>query len=860
MAFKKKNLQISVPGNPAELFRELTRRQLPDVLPVQKAMMERYAEEALEETDIALQLPTGSGKTLVGLLIAEWRRRKYQEKIIYLCPTKQLVNQVSEQASSKYGITVLSFTGKAKDYPQGDVAKYKQAKSVAVTTYSSIFNSNPFFKDADVIILDDAHAAENYIAKLWSLEIDHKKHQNIFDSIAALLRPFLDEISYARLLGRHDCNTDRAWVDKISTPDFLKIIDNLTEVLIQYTPDTELRHAWSMICSNLRACHLYLSSNNILIRPIIPPTWTHSSFCNAKQRIYMSATLGEGGDLERLTGRKKIMRLPIPKGWDAQGVGRRFFIFPAYSLEYEDSQKLYMELFSKSDRALFLVPSERQSESVISKLEENISLKIFSAKDIEASKKEFLACNNAVALIANRYDGIDFPGDECRLLVIEGLPKAVNFQEQFVMNRLGAGILYNERIKTRMLQAIGRCTRSLEDYSAVVMLGEAAEHISSLNQRKYFHPLLQAELEFGVEQSMESSYEEFIDNYNIFIENGEEWEEANTQIVELRSEKHQEQYPGIATLNECVTDEIDYVSSMWNQDYQSALHYAESILGKLSSPELRGYRVLWEYLAGSAAYMIEQAGRKGLELKSKEHYSRAKKAAQGIPWISALSQYVDEKNADEENNAVVLKQIEQIESYFDSIGTLNKRKLVKKEKEIRENISSSERFEYAHELLGKHLGFDVGKREEDASPDPWWQIGNICFVFEDHAGAESDTLNANKARQVSGHPAWMRENVESCQSSNVKIIPILISSVCKAKSGAKPHLHGVSFWSLEDFREWVKEALSVINDLHTNFSQAGDLEWRKEAFEKLTRAKIDAQSLLNMFNESQCLKLLEIVK
>ncbi len=39
-------------------------------------MMQKYAAQAQDASDVALQLPTGSGKTLVGLLIGEWLRRK----------------------------------------------------------------------------------------------------------------------------------------------------------------------------------------------------------------------------------------------------------------------------------------------------------------------------------------------------------------------------------------------------------------------------------------------------------------------------------------------------------------------------------------------------------------------------------------------------------------------------------------------------------------------------------------------------------------------------------------------------------------------------------------------------------------
>lgn len=55
--------------------------------------MKYMKPEALNKTNIALELPTRSGKTLIGLLIGEFRRRKYREKVVYLCPTNQLVHQ-----------------------------------------------------------------------------------------------------------------------------------------------------------------------------------------------------------------------------------------------------------------------------------------------------------------------------------------------------------------------------------------------------------------------------------------------------------------------------------------------------------------------------------------------------------------------------------------------------------------------------------------------------------------------------------------------------------------------------------------------------------------------------------------------
>jgi hypothetical protein len=142
---------------------------VPGLLSHQADLLRNYMAVHSKHADIALQLPTGSGKTLVGLLIAEWRRRKYSERVVYLCPTRQLVNQVAEQATQKYGIDLHSFTGKRVYYDPKKAADWQNNEAVAVTTYSSLFNTNPFFSDPSVIILDDAHSAENYVAKYWSL-------------------------------------------------------------------------------------------------------------------------------------------------------------------------------------------------------------------------------------------------------------------------------------------------------------------------------------------------------------------------------------------------------------------------------------------------------------------------------------------------------------------------------------------------------------------------------------------------------------------------------------------------------------------------------------------------------------------
>ena len=177
-------------------------------------------------------------------------------------------------------------------------------------------------------------------------------------------------------------------------------------------------------------------------------------------RYKVLATLGEGGELERLTGRKPIMRLQVPAGWDRQGIGRRLFFFPGQSLDSQAALDLTLEMIQTAGRALVLVPDGKTADTISGTIQSQIGFDVFRAQDIEQSKKPFVMSKQAVAVIANRYDGIDFIGDECRLLVISGLPKATNLQEQFIISKMGDGALLYDRINTRTVQAFGRCTRS----------------------------------------------------------------------------------------------------------------------------------------------------------------------------------------------------------------------------------------------------------------------------------------------------------------------------------------------------------------------------------------------------------------
>jgi Rad3-related DNA helicase len=382
MAFKKPSSRASVPESPDRMFRDLPRRKHASLYDHQGQILRKYVATALQEPNVALQLPTGSGKTLVGLLLAEWRRRKNNERVVYLCPTRQLVNQVAEEATAKYGMTVEPFTGRITNYTPDAKASYEAGDRIAVTTYSSLFNTNPFFGNPEIIIVDDAHAAENYIANYWTVRISRSDDAMLFNAIAGVLKRSLAESNYARLVGPIRSVEDVTWVDKLPTAKLADIANELRVAIDEHIGESKQRYAWGVIADHLRACQLYVSLSEVLIRPLTPPTWSHAPFANATQRIFMSATLGGGGDLERLTGCPTIHRLPIPEGWDRQGIGRRFFIFPEKALEENEAQALRRALMTAAGRSLVITPNNELAAEITLDVKSMLKYPVFSAADL----------------------------------------------------------------------------------------------------------------------------------------------------------------------------------------------------------------------------------------------------------------------------------------------------------------------------------------------------------------------------------------------------------------------------------------------------------------------------------------------
>lgn len=821
--------------DPESLFRDLRSRKVEGLLSQQADMLRAYMLE-LGSTDVALELPTGSGKTLVGLLIAEWRRLKFGQRCVFLCPTSQLVHQVAEHARERYGINPVVFVGSRAAYDPLSITKFESASAIAISNYSTLFNSNTYFKDVGTIIFDDAHAGENYVSKNWSVEVYRSDPElaALFASLVELIEPHIPEQDKISFQNQDDNPIDAQWVNKLPTPAFHNLRKRLIAIFDECHGIPRIKNPWIMIRENLSACHFYYSSRGILIRPTIPPTEAFIPFTRAKQRIYMSATLGEGGDLERSFGTYRIKRIPAPSGWDTQGVGRRFFLFPMCTHSEEDAVAHAMEWISKFDRCLVLAPSDRDAEVYADITTEALSAagySLFRAKDVERSKAAFIV-SKGVLVLANRYDGIDLNGDECRYLIVSGLPEATNLQERFLITRISANVLFRVRIRTRIIQAVGRCTRSATDWALVVVIGEKSHSyfVRKENTNK-LHPELQAEIEFGLKQSLrdETAIEENID---LFIKQGPEWAAANQAIIRNRNKKKREDEASTTQLSESVKHEIRYANAIWTGNVQEALSAAADVVAKLSGNELQGYRAWWCYLAGASAYLACKEGSAEMQAVYQQWFVKAADTSTMVPWLKRLTktseQAIDTSSKDDSPELALV--IERMETAFEKVGKSTSKKIESRFLAIREGLArtdSAEPFEQAQLLLGELLGYQAYKSEDDSAPDPCWVITESeGLVFEDYTAPTSEKPRIGKAKilQAKGHPDWLKQ-----QFPKVTFKVIMCSATADITLDSKPFEAGVCFLGTDDMRRFAEEAIRVIRLLWDSFPGSGDSQWRSSA-------------------------------
>ncbi|HXJ39634.1 MAG TPA: DEAD/DEAH box helicase family protein, partial [Bryobacteraceae bacterium] len=563
----------------------------------QQDVLREYAETFTEVSDIAFELPTGTGKTAVGMLIAEWWRLQ-SRKVAFLSLTNQLAGQVLEEAK-RLRVSTADVRGDKERRDKSEEGRYRTGEATAVTTYSNLFNINPVIRESDVIIFDDAHGAEQYVSDMWSVSVSSSKQKALFGTLIAALRPGFTDAQTRSLLSR-------SAMGSVEMPDIHGHPDCLTKVVAALDESTmdSVKFSWRLIRNHIESCVFLASAHGITIRPLLPPTHTHEAFERAKQRIYMSATLGGGSDLQRSYGIEKIaiIRAQSPQ-W-----GRRYVFVPGVHTTSERADEIASGVWNELDtrRALLLAPSDRQMEARVARLKTNMkpAPSVIGAQDIAETLDGFTGKTDVLLALAGRYDGLDLPDDQCRFLILSESPKAINSLERHLSERWKMGPVLRTRERTRLTQGMGRCTRSATDFAVIIWLGQSLVDLATSNVLlEGLPPELKAEISWGVTQSEAAAKNpgELVQMMLGLIHDPEYRKGADDSLRQISAQKTAAPASAFDTAGQ---NEVRFAKALWDDNFTYAHELAHKIADQMNAPELAGYRAWWWFLASRAAFLM----------------------------------------------------------------------------------------------------------------------------------------------------------------------------------------------------------------------------------------------------------------
>jgi hypothetical protein len=440
-----------------------------------------------DQRDTIIKLNVGSGKTLVGLLLLQSSLNEGKGPALYICPDNQLVSQVIAEADA-LGLEVV---GDPRD------AAYAVGQKICVTTVHKLFNGKSVFGVGTVklsigtVIVDDAHACIATISDQFRIKLP-----NTHDAYGAILKIVASELKkqspsrYLELVDGDPWATMEipfwAWKDKQE-----KILLSLHE----HRDSDELLFSYPLLREILPYCRCIISGQSLEIEPICPPTDLIKSFFKAKRRIYMTASLADDSVLVTHFGAnpEKLNDPIVPTS--SQFMGERMILMPQElnpDLEGSQIKQLLIDL-SEDENVVVIVPSKPSADGWKADADQ-----MLIGENVAAGIDKLREGHVGLTVLVNRYDGIDLPGDACRVLALFELPEVSSFREAADMNILADSKAGLWRQMQRIEQGMGRGVRSNDDYCVVLLCGpKLTSRIKSPEGRQMLTGATQAQLELS---------------------------------------------------------------------------------------------------------------------------------------------------------------------------------------------------------------------------------------------------------------------------------------------------------------------------------------------------------------------------
>ena len=491
-----------VPLDPMEIFRRLPKPEAINDLYISQAEILKSWFDRRDEESLVIKLHTGGGKTLVGLLIAQSSINETHLPALYLCSTRQLVEQTYLK-SQEYGIPAVVYETGAGVPLAGD---FLAARKVMICTYEALFNGrskfgvagsgNPAIK-VGVIILDDAHVAYSRVRDAFTIKITKATDEDDFSHVTNIFRKDFDEIGKLGLFD--DTISGKEQFSVLEVP-YWSWLDHLAEVreYLRQTADKKYPFAWPYLRDNLEYCQALISRDAFVITAYFPAVDLMPTYGNCPRKVFMSATIADDSSIIRTFDINKDSAGQPLTSTSLAGVSERMILMPEW-MEFDyDFKQLLMDLATwsankKGVGTVILTPSFNIASgwAEVGEIAENsgqVSTFILSLQNGK-SKGPYI--------FANRYDGIDLPGDACRLLIFANMPRGANEYENYLAN-LFEGSSLNNTLAQKIEQGIGRGARGSRDYCVVLLFGkDVLSWIASASNSKFLTRITRAQIDMG---------------------------------------------------------------------------------------------------------------------------------------------------------------------------------------------------------------------------------------------------------------------------------------------------------------------------------------------------------------------------
>lgn len=784
--------------------------------PAQVEVLRIYVKEAYSKTDLAVELPTGAGKTLLALLILDYWRRAEGKKVAILTGNKALAKQVEQEAAHLH-LNTVRFEGSGASFPASDLRLYRRGQAIAIMNYWVYINQNPSVDIADYLVLDDAQLAVGALQSLYSIQIDRNKCESLFKDLMNLLSQHTDSpVAEDVLKDLDDPFTTPA--DMICFPDFLRMKDEAEALVSQYLsshsgPDVDdLKFRWERNRARLAQGLWLVSSHEIVFRPYIYPFQEYSHLSEPQQRVYMSATIHEPQDLSRRLGSPPIVKLDVPKELIKEEDGRGLFIFnqvatasPKKDVPEEVLEPL-RQLLLDCGKSVWLCSSGHEADKWRSWLQSYYSENELSVPptwlltSTGDELESFRVSATGHLFIAGRFEGMDFPDDVCRLAVFPSLPRATGLLERFFADHLRDASFLRMRTLERIKQGIGRCIRGRKDYAVCYFIDprfysemESAEFGELVSEQ------IRREVEVGLQLTeagmgqVTSVALKFLKGH--FSDFDRRAAKAQPPAVKSRPKK-------LLTASS-VGHEINGWKALYSsRDFETASSQFQEVLERIQDDE-REHRAFWRYNQAFAEYLRHSQDQSPGAIQNTIRLLKEATREGGLSsWFNRLTRATNRLAKEQPTELRYdLSRIFDNWDLFVEQYPYRRGRFMKWQAALKASMDGThDQVSEALEVLGTLLGFSASRSQAQGAPDNLWRSTDYALTIELKIELDRDSVSLRDITQATGQTQAAKTDLGLNDERVDGIIVTQLSKIDEAADKARGSIRILSLPVVDDLR------------------------------------------------------------